>query len=210
MEKKIAGLLGAVAALGTMGAAQAAPAPIPTDALQANSYADLLQPIANASVLLQALDEQQPAASTDGNIRLAQYHHHHHHHHHHHAYRPRIIVRCPTGIIIIITTTTITTITTDPRISTGGAGAMAPAPLGCLKLKLAVATLSMSSWRKPGPITTNVRGERSWSRCPAYNNGLWLWVRRSPGRRRKHHTCCPPLMWISAPLTYELVSVHST
>ena len=72
MEKKIAGLLGAVAALGTMGAAQAAPAPVPTDALQANSYADLLQPIANASALLQALDEQQPAASRDGNIRLAQ------------------------------------------------------------------------------------------------------------------------------------------
>ena len=25
------------------------------------------------------------------------------------------------------------------------------------------------------------------------------------------HTCCPPLMWISAPFTYELdVSVHST
>jgi hypothetical protein len=24
------------------------------------------------------------------------------------------------------------------------------------------------------------------------------------------HTCWPPLMWISAPFTYELVSVHST
>jgi hypothetical protein len=91
LEKKMAGLLGAVAALGTMGSSQAAPAPTPTDALRANSYAELLEPIANASVLLQALDEQRPAASTDGNIQLAQ--NHHHHHHHHHAYRrPRIVI----------------------------------------------------------------------------------------------------------------------
>ena len=33
MEKKIAGLLGAVASLGALGAAQAAPAPAPTDVL---------------------------------------------------------------------------------------------------------------------------------------------------------------------------------
>ena len=42
MDKKIAGLLGAVAALSTLGAAQATPAPGPSDALTANSYADLL------------------------------------------------------------------------------------------------------------------------------------------------------------------------
>jgi hypothetical protein len=39
MEKKIAGVLGAVAALGAVNAAQAAPAP--SDVLKANSYAEL-------------------------------------------------------------------------------------------------------------------------------------------------------------------------
>ena len=44
MEKKIAGLLGAVATLGAFNAAQAAPAPspAPSDVLRANSFADLL------------------------------------------------------------------------------------------------------------------------------------------------------------------------
>src|SRR5262249_27458452 len=53
MEKKTAGLLGAVATLGTLSTAQAAPAPapVPTDALQANSFADLLEPIPNAKAL---------------------------------------------------------------------------------------------------------------------------------------------------------------
>jgi hypothetical protein len=87
METKIAGLLGAVAALSTMGTAQATPAPAPADALQVNSYADLLEPIPNAVALLQAVDEQAPAKSADANVQVAQYHHHHHHHHHHHGYR---------------------------------------------------------------------------------------------------------------------------
>ena len=82
MDKKIAGLLGAVAALSTLGAAQATPAPGPSDALTANSYADLLQPIPNAAKTLQALDEQAPTKSAEGNVQLAQMHHHHHHHSH--------------------------------------------------------------------------------------------------------------------------------
>ena len=88
MDKKIAGLLGAVATLGTLGTAQAAPAPM--DVLQANSYADLLEPIANASALLQAIDESAPPKASE-NVQLAQfyYHHHHHHHHHHSFYRRR-------------------------------------------------------------------------------------------------------------------------
>jgi hypothetical protein len=89
MEKKIAGLLGAVAALGTLNAAQASPAPAsnPSDVLRANSYAELLEPIPNAAKVLQALDEQAPARSTEGDVKVAQwYHHHHHHHHHHHGY----------------------------------------------------------------------------------------------------------------------------
>ena len=51
MDKKIAGLLGAVATLGAMNAAQAAPtpAPVPTDVMRANSFADLLDPIPNAA-----------------------------------------------------------------------------------------------------------------------------------------------------------------
>jgi hypothetical protein len=99
MEKKIAGLLGAMATLGAFNAAQAAPtpSPAPTDVLRANSFADLLEPIPNAVALLQAVDESAPAPSADDNVQLAQYyHHHHHHHHHHHAfypnYAPRVII----------------------------------------------------------------------------------------------------------------------
>ena len=106
MEKKIAGLLGAVAALGTLTSAQAAPgvAPLHPDSLQVNSYAELLEPIPNAAIALKVLDERGPVTA-DANIQLAQYHHHHHHshwrrapvvvigrhrhhhHHHHHNYR---------------------------------------------------------------------------------------------------------------------------
>lgn len=93
MDKKIAGLLGAVAALGTLTAGQAAPAPAgqPADVLQANSYAELLQPIANASAKLRAMDEA-PSARAEGPVQLAQAHHHHHHHHHAQARRPVIVI----------------------------------------------------------------------------------------------------------------------
>jgi hypothetical protein len=99
MEKKIAGLLGAVATLGAFNAAQAAPAPAPTDIMRANSFADLLEPIPNAAALLQAVDESAPSPSANENVQLAQFYHHHHHHHHHHGYgryydeyAPRVIV----------------------------------------------------------------------------------------------------------------------
>ena len=100
MDKKIAGLLGAVATLGTFGTAQAAPAPspAPSDVLRANSFADLLEPIPNAAALLQAVDESAPAPSANGNVQLAQIYIEHHHHHHHHAYRryaPRVVVVPP-------------------------------------------------------------------------------------------------------------------
>ena len=89
MEKKIAGLLGAVAALGTFNIAEAAPmpTPAPSDVLRANSFADLLEPIPNASALLKAVDESRPNPAADENVKLAQYYHHHHHHHHHSFYR---------------------------------------------------------------------------------------------------------------------------
>src|SRR5207237_657283 len=78
MDKKIAGLLGAVAAVGALGTAQASAAPAPSDVLKANSYADLLEPIPNAAKVLQALDEQAPP-ETEPKVQLAQWYHHHHH-----------------------------------------------------------------------------------------------------------------------------------
>jgi len=89
MEKKIAGLLGAVAALGAFNAAEAAPSPAPSDVLRANSFADLLEPIPNAAALLQAVDESAPRPSANENVQLAQIYIEHHHHHHHHSFYRR-------------------------------------------------------------------------------------------------------------------------
>jgi hypothetical protein len=87
MDKKVAGLLGAVVALGAMHAVQAAAAPM--DVLQANSFASLLEPIPNAAAQLRALDEHQASQPSEAKVELAQYYYHHHHHHHHHAFYPR-------------------------------------------------------------------------------------------------------------------------
>jgi hypothetical protein len=101
MDKKIAGVLGAVAALGGMNAAQAAPDPDPTEVLRANSYAELLAPIPNASTLLKAVDEARPGPSAEDNVQVAQYYyHHHHHHHHHHAFYPRYYD--PYGPVVVV------------------------------------------------------------------------------------------------------------
>jgi hypothetical protein len=81
LDKKIVGLLGAVAALGTVSSTEAAPLSPPAEVLQANSYADLLTPIPNAGAILQAMDQQEGAGSGTARVQLAQYHHHHHHHH---------------------------------------------------------------------------------------------------------------------------------
>jgi hypothetical protein len=115
MDKKIVGLLGAVAGLATVGSAQAAisPAPTPSEALQVSSYADLLAPIPNAAELLKAddaADAQKPVAAAD-DVQLAQtfrpfYHHHHHHHsyygygfsrsyHHHHHHHHHAFIGIP-------------------------------------------------------------------------------------------------------------------
>ena len=97
MDKKIAGILGAVATLGAFHAAAAAPSP--ADVLQANSFADLLEPIPNAAALLQAVDESAPARSADENVQLAQIYIERHHHHHHHSqyrrYAPRVVIVPP-------------------------------------------------------------------------------------------------------------------
>ena len=88
MDKKLAGLLGAAAALTTMTAAQAAPARGP-ELPQPTSYRDLLDPIPNALPLLKA-DAERLAQS--GGTRTAQVVIGHHHHHHHHGARVHVRV----------------------------------------------------------------------------------------------------------------------
>jgi len=101
MDKKLAGLLGAAAALSAVTTAQAAPASGP-ELPQASSYRDLLDPIPNALPLLKAEDAR---LAETGAVKTAQvvigHHHHHHHragvtvrvgpqwhrHHHHHHHR---------------------------------------------------------------------------------------------------------------------------
>ena len=56
MDKKIAGLLGAVGTLASLGSAQAAPSADPTEVLKARTFADLLQPIPDAKARLEALE----------------------------------------------------------------------------------------------------------------------------------------------------------
>src|SRR5579875_300429 len=85
MEKKVAGIVGALGAL-AIGPqlAHAAPAANPPDPLRVESYAELLNPIANASELLRLADS---SSSERAKVETAQYHHyrrHHHDHHHHH------------------------------------------------------------------------------------------------------------------------------
>ncbi len=80
MDKKLAGLLGAAAALSAVTTAQAAPASGP-ELPQASSYRDLLDPIPNALPLLKADDAR---LAETGAVRTAQVVIGHHHHHHHH------------------------------------------------------------------------------------------------------------------------------
>jgi hypothetical protein len=89
MDKRIAWMFGAAAALTTFTAANAA---VPSQAnkpAQPTSYRDLLNPVSNAAVTLKA-DNARRAEAADNGVQLAQYfyrrHHHHHHHHHHHSY----------------------------------------------------------------------------------------------------------------------------
>jgi hypothetical protein len=90
MDKKIAGLLGAAAALATVSGANATEvqgnAPNP-----AASYRDLLNPVPNALEALKADDARLTGTPAD-EVKLAQDHHHHHHHHH---AAPRVIVVPP-------------------------------------------------------------------------------------------------------------------
>lgn len=85
MDKKIAGLLGAAAALTTVTAAHATTAQSTVPGA-APSYGSLLDPIPNASALLKSDDALR---AQTGSTRISQVsvgvgvaHHHHHHHHH--------------------------------------------------------------------------------------------------------------------------------
>ncbi len=88
MDKKIAGLLGAAAALTTVTAAQAATPAAQSAASAPTSYRELLNPVSNAVPLLKADDARRAQADTiqtaETVIIKKKDHHHHHHHHHHH------------------------------------------------------------------------------------------------------------------------------
>lgn len=98
MDKRIAGLLGAAAALATVGGANAATTAAPaTEPGAAASYRDLLNPVPNALAALKD-DDARLARQSGEDVKVAQivigvgHHHHHHHHrwyghHHHHHHR---------------------------------------------------------------------------------------------------------------------------
>jgi hypothetical protein len=96
MDKKIAGLLGAAAALATVSGANATQ--VQGNAQNpAASYRDLLNPVPKALEALKA-DDARLANTPADEVKLAQVGivvgHHHHHHHHHHVV-PRVIVVPP-------------------------------------------------------------------------------------------------------------------
>ena len=99
MDKKIAALLGAAAALTTVGSVQAATASA-AQLQPATSYRDLLEPVPNAVALLRADDERLARTPTAGETQVAQYHHHHHHHHHNGYYPGAAILGGVIGGII--------------------------------------------------------------------------------------------------------------
>ncbi len=87
MDKRLAGLLGAAAALTTMTVAQAATPGQQTEMAPVTSYRDLLDPVPNALSALKADDaKRNEAPRTEvAQVSVQLGHHHHHHHHHHHG-----------------------------------------------------------------------------------------------------------------------------
>ena len=114
MDKKIAGLAGAISALATMTAVEAARAQNVTEVLSARSYAELLQPIPNAVALLMAADAANAArakgeAGQDPNVKLAQYS----------IYDTITTTITIAGITTIITIAGFTIVTTTTTMMTG-------------------------------------------------------------------------------------------
>jgi hypothetical protein len=105
MDKRIAGLLGAAAAITTVSGVQAATPPT-TELAPATNYADLLQPVPNPVAALKADDARLARQSATGervaqiSVQVGHHHHHHHHHravvvhhhHHHHHHHPAVII----------------------------------------------------------------------------------------------------------------------
>jgi hypothetical protein len=99
MDKRIAGLLGAAAALATVGGANAATGAQGTAQSPATGYRELLNPVPNAVAALRADDARREAEARNVktaqvSVQLGHHHHHHHHgvrirvgHHHHHQVR---------------------------------------------------------------------------------------------------------------------------
>jgi hypothetical protein len=119
MDKKIAGLLGAAAALTAINTiTQATPAQN-TELAPATTYRDLLNPVPNALSALKADNARLSRDQANGPTRMAQVSVQvgHHHHHHHHGVRIRV------GHIITTITwcaldTTIITITCESASTT--------------------------------------------------------------------------------------------
>jgi hypothetical protein len=97
MDKKLAGLLGAAAALTTMTAAQAAMPDQKTEMAPVASYRDLLDPVPNALSALKAdnakRDEAPKTQLAQVSVQVGGGHHHYHHHPHHHG----VVVRLGPG-----------------------------------------------------------------------------------------------------------------
>jgi hypothetical protein len=91
MDERIAGLLGAAAALTAVNSAQAATPTQEAGLAPAASYRELLNAVPNAVAALKADQAEQTGAPASGETRLAYHHHHHHHrqHHHHHHHHHR-------------------------------------------------------------------------------------------------------------------------
>ena len=94
MDKKIAGLLGAAAAIATVGSASATEVqgnPVNHTA----SYRELLDPVPNAVAAFKADDARRASAPAETTqvaqvVYISVGHHHHHHHHHHRVVVPRV------------------------------------------------------------------------------------------------------------------------
>ena len=95
MDKRLAGLLGAAAAVTAVSAAQGAAPSQSTELAPATSYRELLDLVPNALAALMADETSEAKKPASGETKLAYHHHHHHHHgwwrrrhhHHHHWWR---------------------------------------------------------------------------------------------------------------------------
>ena|ERR1700722_14812800 len=92
MDKTVVCVLAAIGAMAPVAAAQAAVTPDDVNrAMNAGSFAELLQSVPNAPAILKAADEQRAQTQLAQYYGGYGYHHHHHHyyyhhHHHHHHY----------------------------------------------------------------------------------------------------------------------------